>query len=306
MIKKWIFPLSFALLLTGFAPLFGQGIFLQKDIHVAADEIRETIISFGGTITVQGEVEKNVIAFGGKVVIEGKVGELVLGFGSEIELRPTAVIKGDVVCLGGKLLKEPETHIKGDVIYFELNDSKDIKRFFSDGLGGLLGLSLMPFFLIIKLLSLFVWLIFALVLAGIFPRQITYASSQIRTRFGSVFGVGILSIMAFSVLVVFAAILSLILIGIPLFFALVILGYIIKVFGRIILFYFLGESLLKILGKEQAAPIPATLVGFLLVGFIGFIPIIGSLVTLVLSIIGWGVVILTKFGTRENWFKKKS
>ena len=304
--KKWIFPLFFAFLLIGFTPLFGQGSFLQKDIHVAADELKETVISFGGTITIQGEVEKNVIAFGGKVMIEGKVGELVLGFGSEIELKPSAVIKGDVVCLGGKLLKKPETQIKGDVIYFELNDSKDIKRFFSEGLGGLIGFSMIPLFLIIKLLSLFVWLIFALVLAGIFPRQITYASSQIRTRFGHVFGVGILSIMAFSFLVIFAALMSLILIGIPLLFALVILGYIIKVFGGIILFYFLGETLLKILGKDQVAPIPATLTGFFLIGFISFIPIIGQIVTLVLSIIGWGVVILTKFGTRENWFKKKS
>jgi hypothetical protein len=111
--------------------------------------------------------------------------------------------------------------------------------------------------------------------------------------------------MIFAMLVIIGTILSLILIGIPILFALIIVGCIIKVFSRIILFYFLGESFLKILGKDQIAPIPATLVGFLLVSVLSFIPILGSLVILVLSIIGWGVVILTKFGTRENWFKKE-
>ena len=38
---------------------------------------------------------------------------------------------------------------------------------------------------------------------------------------------------------------------------------------------------------------------------IGFIPFFGFLFALVLNIIGWGVVIRTKFGTKENWFRKK-
>ncbi len=305
MTKKWIFPVVLALFLTCLVPLYGQGIVLRKDIHVAADEIKKTVVSFGGTITVLGQVKENVLSFGGKIIIEGEVGELVLGFGSEIELKSTAVVKGDVVCLGGKLHKNPGTIIKGDTIYFELNSSEDINKIFKEGLGGIFGLSLIPLFLIIKLLSLFVWFIFAVAVVGIFPRQITYASSQIRTRFWPVFGTGILSIMIFIMLVIIGTLLSLILIGIPILFALIIVGSIIKVFGRIILFYFLGESFLKILGKDQAAPIPAMLVGFLLFSVLSFIPILGFLVIFILSIIGWGVVILTKFGTRENWFKKE-
>jgi hypothetical protein len=36
-----------------------------------------------------------------------------------------------------------------------------------------------------------------------------------------------------------------------------------------------------------------------------FHPFVGFLFSQVLNIIGWGVVIRTKFGTKENWFRKK-
>jgi hypothetical protein len=40
------------------------------------------------------------------------------------------------------------------------------------------------------------------------------------------------------------------------------------------------------------------------VSFVSFIPVVGVLLTFVMSIIGWGVVIRTKFGTTEKWFKR--
>ncbi len=302
--KRWgIFSL-WIFILAGLAPLYGKGFIMQKNIEVAADEVQNTVISFGGTISVLGKVEANVIAFGGNIIIEGDVDDTVLGIGSQIKLKPGAVIKGDVICLGGLLQKSPEAVIQGDIINLEMKNPSDIKRFFREGLGGLFGVSLIPFLLIIKLISLFVWLVFAVALAGIFPRQLAYASSQIRVRFWPITGLGILSIMIFALLVAMAALLSLILIGIPILIVLVIFGIFIKVFGRVVLFYFLGDSLLAAKGKKPANSMTRVLLGFVLVGVISFIPLLGALVTFLLSVIGWGVVILTKFGTRENWFKK--
>jgi len=81
---------------------------------------------------------------------------------------------------------------------------------------------------------------------------------------------------------------------------------VIKFFGRVILFYFFGDSLSRAFGNKQTSPILAVILGFFLVSLISLIPIIGSpLFTSILSIIGWGVVIRTKFGTTENWFRKK-
>jgi hypothetical protein len=46
------------------------------------------------------------------------------------------------------------------------------------------------------------------------------------------------------------------------------------------------------------------MLGLITVGVIGFIPIIGFLFSLFLSLFGWGVALRTKFGTTGNWFRR--
>ena len=302
--SRWIAPLLAFIVILGSSPLFGQGTVLQKDILVKRDEIKQNVISFGGTITVEGDVKENVINFGGTIIVDGNVGELVLGLGSTIRMTGRAVVEGDVVCIGGLLTKEDGTSIKGDTIYFEMRDEEGAGRFFNKGLGGMFGLSLIPIFLIIKLISFFIWFMVAVILAAVLPSQITYASDQIKKGFWPIAGTGLISILFFSLLVFVTALLSLILIGIPLLIALVIIGFVIKVFGRVVLYYYLGWSLARAMGNKNATPILSVIIGCILVSVITLIPVVGALASLVLSIIGWGVVIRTKFGTRRNWFSR--
>ena len=129
--------------------------------------------------------------------------------------------------------------------------------------------------------------------------------NQIRKSFGSILGLGLLSIIIYIGVVIFSALLCFLLIGIPLLVFFVILGIVIQIFGRVVLFFFLGESLIKAFGKSKISPIIAAVIGLVLVTIIRFIPVIGFLFSLCLSILGWGVVIKTKFGTTENWFRKR-
>jgi len=57
--------------------------------------------------------------------------------------------------------------------------------------------------------------------------------------------------------------------------SLVVVGLVIKVFGRVVLLFIFGESLAAAFNKHQISPIAAVLLGLLVVGFIGFIPILG-------------------------------
>jgi len=176
-----------------------------------------------------------------------------------------------------------------------------------DALGLLSGFGiapLIPFLIIIKLIGLFTWLILALAMTAIFPRQLSLASSQIRKSFWPIFGIGLLTIIIFTGLIIFSAFLSLILIGIPILLALIFVAIVIKIFARVTVFYFFGESLARGFGAKQPSPLLIVILGWLLVGIITFIPILGSLFSFVLSIIGWGAVIRTKFGTTENWFRR--
>ncbi len=299
--NKRLFPFILILIFIVYMPLPAQTIVVQKDIFVAEDEEQKNVVSVGGNILIKGKVKESVVAFGGTITVEGEVGEDVLGFGSRITLKPTATIQGDVVSIGGTIDKDPGTTVKGDTVYIKVESFKDVFGFLS----GLSFAPLIPFLIIIKLITIFIWFILALALVAIFPKQISFASSQIRKSFWPVCGTGLLALTIFIGLVIFAAFLSLILIGIPILIALIFIAIIIKIFGRVVVFYFFGESLSKAFGSKHPSAILAVIVGLIFVEFIGFIPIIGSLFFLVLSIIGWGVVIRTKFGTTENWFRKE-
>jgi len=298
--NKILFPILVLSIAAGVLPLQGQGFIIQKNVFVAEDEVQENILSFGGVVEIKGKVEENVFVFGGSIIVEGEVGDSVVGFGSKITLKSTARIDGDVISLGGILNKEPGFFLKGDTVSFNFDTPEDMRRFFKDGLFG----SFMPLLLIIKLLSLFIWFILAVALAALLPRQITYASGQIRKSFWPVCGIGILSMIVFTGLIIFSVFLSFILIGIPILITLILVAGAIKIFSRVVFFYFFGETLTKAFGTKKPSILLAVIVGFLFVSLIGFIPIFGALFAFILSIIGWGVVIRTKFGTTENWFRK--
>ncbi len=301
MIHKSRSALAILIILTALHPLYGQGFVLQKDILVPSGDVEDNVISFGGDIVVDGNVRESVIAFGGTITINGEVGEVVLGFGSEIKLASSAVIEGDVVSVGGTLTKQTGCSITGDTILINIDSSHNLSRIFSPG-----GIrSFLPLLLILKFITLLVWLLLAITLVAFFPRQIRLASEQIRTSFWPVFGTGLLGLIIFIGLSVFSAFLSLIIIGIPILVSLVFIGIIIKIFGRVVLFCFLGDALTRAFGKKDPTLFLSAGVGFILIGLIGFIPFLGPLVSFILNIVGWGVVIRTKFGSTPDWNTKR-
>jgi hypothetical protein len=278
----------------------GQGISFGDTILVAKGEIQKNIVSFGGRVTVEGTVRETVILFGGSITLSGEVGDSIVGFGSVITLKSTAVVKNDVASIGGTLVKEPGCVIEGDTVYFK--GGEVISKLFS---GGLFSFPLIPIILVIKLISFFVWLLIALVVSGLFPRQITFASLEIRNHFWPVVGTGFVSVLLFGALVVVFALLSLLLIGIPFLLLLGGIGLMVKIFGQVAIFHLFGESLGRSFGRRNPATATAVVIGLVVVSVIKFMPILGFLFSFCLSLIGWGVAIRTRFGTRENWLKKK-
>jgi cytoskeletal protein CcmA (bactofilin family) len=302
--NKLVLTLTLLFLLFGSMPLQSQTSFvLEKDIVVAEGEEQENVIAFGGRVLIEGKVEEDVIAFGGSITIRGKVKGSVVGIGSTITLESTAVIEKDVYSLGGELIKEPGCVINGDTVYFKT--SEDLTKFLKEVSRDIFTISFIPLILVTKLIIFFIWFILGIVIAAVLPRQVSFASTQIRKSFWSTFGIGILSIIIYIGAVIFSALLCFLLIGIPILFFLIIVGVVIQIFGRVVLFYFLGESLIRGFGKQKISPIAAVILGLVLATVIRFIPVIGSLFSLFLSIVGWGIVIRTKFGTTENWFRRK-
>ena len=277
---------------------------VQKDIYVAPGETQDKIFSLGGNVIIEGTVRDDVMVVGGSITISGEALQSVVGIGSRIIVKSTARIGEDLAALGGTLEKEPGCTVGGDTIYFQTRELGD--KLFKDGLlSGVFSMSLIPVFVVIKLVIIFLWLLVALTGAGLFPKPLAYAAGEVRKSFWPALGIGLAAILVFSGLVLFAALLSIILVGIPILLALLVAGFIIKVFGRLAVFYFLGESALRALGSKKASAIGAVLAGLFIFSLVGFIPLFGFLFGFVMNAVGWGIALRTKFGTRENWFHKK-
>lgn len=299
--------LALTLGLLGFLPVWGDQtggdrIGWKDTIVVTAGETRDSIASFGGDVIVDGTVRRSVFAMGGTITISGEVGDAVVGLGSRIVLRSTAVIKGDLVSMGGSIEKEPGFRVEGDTVNFKGPMFSD--KAFKNGLWGLIFFPFWPIVLIFKMVNIFLWALAAFLAAMIMPKQIARASAQLRTSFWPVLGTGILAHIVFAFLIVFAALLCLILIGVPILFALIMAGVAIKIFGRVALFYFFGESLARSFKWNRPSALGASFLGLLVIEVVGFIPIIGLLFKAVLTALGWGLVVRTRFGTMDNWFKK--
>ncbi len=245
------------------------------------------------------------MVIGGSITISGTVGQSVVGIGSRILVKSTAVIKEDLAALGGTLEKEAGCSIGGDTIYFQTRELGD-KLFRDNGFfQGLFSLSLIPVIVIFKLVVIFLWFIAALLGASLFPKPLAYAAGEVRKHFWPVLGTGLVAIMVFTTLVIFAALLSFILIGIPLALALGAAGFAVKVFGRLAVFYFLGAAVLGGNRGRTPSAMGAMLMGLVVFSVAGFVPILGFFFGLVMNAVGWGVALRTKFGSRENWFVKK-
>jgi hypothetical protein len=272
-----------------------------RDVTVSAGETQDKVFSLGGNVLIEGTVREDVVVFGGSITVSGEVGKSVVGIGSHIVIKSTARIGEDLAALGGTLEKEPGCEVAGDTLYFQTRELGD--RLFKDGiLEGALSLSIIPTIIVVKLVIIFLWLLAAVLGVALFPKPLAFAAGEIRTHFWPALGTGALAILVFTMGVFFAALLSFILIGIPIALALGVAGFIVKVFGRLAVFYFLGASVLGGSGNKTVSATAAVMMGLLVFSLAGFVPILGFLFTLVMNAVGWGITLRTKFGTRENWF----
>ena len=127
------------------------------------------------------------------------------------------------------------------------------------------------------MVNLIIWLLLAAIVSSTLSKQVTFASDQVRKAFWPTFGVGLAAQFLFGFAIVIGAVLCLVLIGIPIVMSLAMGGLVVKVFGRVVLFFLIGESLSRALHRQTITPLGASLLGALVVGLISFVPFLGFL-----------------------------
>lgn len=244
----------------------------------------KSITSFGGSIEIRGKIEESVYLIGGRLVVSGEIGQDVICIGSTVEIMENALIRKDLIVIGGKLNKSEKSKINGEFFYIRTRD--DLKKMAQTLLPFLPGGADISFFKIIKIVF---WLILSLVMLAIFPVKITEACDLLERAPGRVSVIGIASMILFVFLLLAFVLLSLILIGIPLLLILIVGYFAALVFGRAVVFYFLGRKIADSLNRKNINPPVFLLIGVLVYGIFKFIPFVGVLFLVLLDIFVIGI-----------------
>jgi hypothetical protein len=86
--------------------LTGTRVAIGQDVQVAADE----------------EILDGVAVIGGSLRVDGRVRDGAVVVGGDVHLLPTAVIEGDLVLVGGTLIRDPGARVTGAVSYVSIGE----------------------------------------------------------------------------------------------------------------------------------------------------------------------------------------
>lgn len=268
---------------------------LVPAVALAADSLPHSgrvLISTSGDLTIPaGDQADAVIVINGTATIAGTVNVLVV-------VEGTAVTQGatleNIVVVRGSAQLDATTRVLNDVRTFDSNVTQAPGATVGGTVGGIEG-DLVGFAWFLAAAAVILWigialftLVAALVLAAMAARQVRSAGALISTEPGLTALVGFLSLFVIPILAVLAMIT---LVGIPVGIALLLfvwptLGFI----GYLVAAIWIGEWLLgrSSPGVARDRPYLAAVVGVIVAGILGFIPVI----TFIIAMFGIGAVIL--------------
>ena len=301
--------------------VLGDSVFLEEPPEVEKS-YRARIssgdrVAFGRTVRVEEneEITGDVVAIFGRAEIEGKVnGDVVAPFGS-VYLGPRAEVDGDLVA--GHLEKFGGAVVHGEevTVGFTNRGARVFKGrpldFYEEG-----PFSNPPVFLIVTLLSLGVLLLIYILTWALVPQRVETVRNQVLNGFLKSFFIGFLGLLA--VLPLFILLLVTI-IGIPVALIVLPLAFILATFlGDTSICLAVGERIKKTLNFSTDSKIFLIAAGLLVlelpfllgalllamkgaaVGMGIFMLIFGGLLNFVLWMVGYGAVILTRYGGRAK------
>ena len=274
-------PRRFASLVAVFAvaaffavPVFAKGHDIVKfaNIEIPEGMTASDVVAIGGNITVSGRAEGNVVAVGGSVILKGR-----------------AYIGGEVVIIGGSLTKDPYAEVAGKIT--EINVPHFIPLF-----GSFMKGTWIAVWATISVMALLGFLGIAILLVALVPEHMAATVTALEKAFVNMLVRGILGIILIVPIAVLLAISIVGIILIPLEILLVALAFVIGYIAAAIL---IGRSILIAL-KKTPVPFIDAILGIFVLFLIGFVPIVGPLIKIVLLTAGFGAVLMTRFGKKRE------
>lgn len=247
---------------------------ILNDIHIPADRtVTGEVVAILGDIKIDGQVTGDVVAVLGDIEVNNTVtGEVVSVLGS-IEQGPQGEITGGITELGG-------SQMMGEI-----------------GFGlpfiGLFGWGF-------KLVRMIVVFGLAVLVLALIPEQERAMAVSFRRNNLRKLVFGFLALILWPV-VTLVSVISIV--GIPLAPLIVLAFFVVKFIGYVAVALFVGERI-KQVGNLNVNLFLQLLMGVVILGLLGSIPVVGGISYLVVAIFSLGVIIDTKFGTGDAWFDR--
>lgn len=268
-------------------------------VTVAAGETVDDAVAVFGNVVVSGHVKGDAVAIGGTVTVMpgGRVdGSAVAPFGG-ISVT-SGSIGGDAVALGGSIQNQNGT-IGGQTVNIGGFQTGVIHPFpeESTSLFGWILASLVNNFVRSVIFALL-----AIAVLALFPKRVEIIAdtSLGRTQTSALYG-----LVTFVLVLPVALLLLASCVGIPFVAVEAILVAVAWYLGKIGIALALGRRIADAAHRPELSPIWAVAIGIVVMGLIRSVPFAGWLVTFVLTIIGFGAVLLTGFGADSDWWNNR-
>jgi hypothetical protein len=260
---------------------------------------RHQLVAIGRDLAIDGDALSDVAALSGSVEISGHVAGDVVVLAGDAHLAPTARVDGDVFALGGRVSAAPGARIGGRSVSYPTASAAWLTLLE----GPTLGLSAFsPIVLGAKIALIAAWAVLVLLFFAASGREVLGTADSIRREPFRSFFVGLTGVITLLLTALFFGAFAGALVGFPLLVLVILLALVLKLWGSVAVFYALGDWIAVRLLHRRARPLNAATGGLLLLGLLKFLPFIGVWTWTVVSFIGVGAALSTKFGRREPWF----
>ncbi len=259
---------------------------------------RRQLVAVGRDLRIDGTALEDVAAINGSVRVNGVVRGDVIVLGGSVTVADGARVDGDIFVLGGRLTAESGSIIGGRSVSYPSAGGAWLVLLE----GPSLGLSALSRVILgAKLALLSAWLLWAVLIMASTGREVLSASSAVEAEPLRMFLIGLGAVLSMFLTALFFSAMASSVMAIPILFLVVVLMLLFKLWGSVAVFHAAGAWIARRL-HGRWSPLNAAVLGLLTLGAIKLLPWIGTWVWTVVTLLGVGCAIGTKFGRREPWF----
>lgn len=272
-----------------------KNLFFALLVMLAAAPARaETgLATVGRDVVVTREVNGRVVAVASDIRLEALVAGDVVVWGGDLSFGPSGSVGGNVWILWGEVLAPRDRPLPvagsvstpGSLLRLYLSEME--KAPWDEGARAWV-------FRGMRLIALSIWLSGALLLLYLFGSAFARAADRAKRDWSGALLAGVLGVLALFLAAAAALALFPSALSVPIAMTLAAVAVAAKVFGMAALFLLIGQKLVKSVAPPKR---PAALAaGFLLLGGVSLLPIIGPLLWSAASIAAVGIALLSRFG----------